>query len=165
MDRAKPQGTANALRSYVYPAGTEVVYTDGTFAAPPAPIGSLSYRTAPAPEDLAIMGAPLLKLYVSAEQKDTDFMVALHDVGPDRKLMYVQRRFLRASHRKLDPERSRPHSPYMQHDRVVDLAPGDVYEIEIPFFPVGYVLRRGHALELSIMAPNAIPLPTGGSRR
>ncbi len=146
----------------MYPAGSEVVYTNDTFAVPPLPIGSLSYRTAPAAEDTVILGAPLLTLHMSAERADTDLMVALHDVSPEGQVLYLQRGFLRASHRAIDPANSQPHELFHPHNRVQELVPGRIYEIQVQIFPVGHVLRKGHSLELSIMAPPTIPLPNWG---
>ena len=39
--------------------------------------------------------------------------------------------WLRASHRRLDPEKSKPWRPYHPHDRAEPLTPGEVYECDV----------------------------------
>jgi predicted acyl esterase len=161
LDQTKPAvPKGNGTRFYLYPAGTEIAATNETFSTPPAPVGSLLYRTRPLPEDLAIIGSPVLTLYASSTQKDTDFMAVLHDVNPQGQVTYVQRGLLRASHRALDAAKSTPHEPIHRHDKTEELLPGQVYEIHFALLPVAHVLRRGHALELAILAPPSIPSPS-----
>jgi uncharacterized protein len=160
--RHKPgAGGESGIRSYVYPAGAEIVDNLG-FAVPPAPIGSLTYRSAPVQKDTMVIGQPLLTLYFSSKQKDTDFMVALHDVSPDGRVEYLQQGFLRASLREIDPKRSTPHNPVHPYDKSQYLILHKVYKVEIQFNPVGCVQRKGHRLELAIMVPPTVPLPHWG---
>jgi predicted acyl esterase len=161
LDKAKPATErGSGPRAYLYPAGTEMLASNETISAPPAPVGSLTYRSRPLPEDLTIMGSPVLTVYASSEHKDTAFMAVLYDVNPKRQVTYVQHGLLRASHRALDPEQSRPHEPIYRHDKAEELNPGQVYEIKLALFPVAYVLRRGHFLELAILAPPSVPSPS-----
>jgi len=149
-------------RTYVFPVGTELVGDNMVFANPPAPLGALAYRTAGLTEDLTLLGSAQLTFYVSSEQPDTDFMVVLHDVGPGGETTFVQRSFLRASHRAIDLARSSAHRVVHPHDRVEELKPGEIYEVKISMTEVGHVFRRGHFLELAIMAPSATPSPDWG---
>jgi putative CocE/NonD family hydrolase len=149
-------------RTYVYPLGTELVGDNASFAVAPSPPGSLRYRSAPHAKDLAILGAPVLTLHMSAETGETDLMAVLHDVGPDGKVTYLQRGFLRASHRRLDPVLSRPLEPRHLHASVERLLPGRVYELTFSLFPLGHVVRAGHVLELLVLAPSGIPSPNWG---
>ncbi len=148
--------------TYVYPMGTELVGNNDMFLIPPAPLGSLVYRTAPFAEDLPVLGSARLVLHVSAEAEDTDFMVVLHDIGPDGETLYLQRAFLRASHRAIDPALSSEHWTHHPHDRSEPLVPGEAYELVISFPEVGHVFRAGHALELAILAPNFTPATDWG---
>jgi predicted acyl esterase len=158
LDKAKPvtQRTTGP-RFYLYPAATELIFTNELFSVSPASVGSLVYRTVPLPEDMAIIGSPVLTLYASSEQKDTDFMADLHDVNPRGEITYVQRGLVRASHRALDAKKSAPHEPVHAHGKVDELVPGQVYEIKFALLPVGHLVRRGHSLELAIMAPPSLP--------
>jgi len=125
-------------------------------------LGRVLYRSEPMAEDTAVLGAPLVTLYASLEEKDTDFMVALHDVDEQKNVTYMQRGFLRASHRAVDAAKSGLHEAYHPSDKVEELKPGQVYEFKIALFAVGQVLRRGHRLELAVMAPPTVPLPHWG---
>ena len=148
--------------TYVYPMGTELVGNNDMFLIPPAPLGSLVYRTAPFAEDLPVLGSARLVLHVSAEAEDTDFMVVLHDIGPDGETLYLQRAFLRASHRAIDPAKSSEYWTHHPHDRSEPLVPGEAYELVISFPEVGHVFRAGHALELAVLAPNFTPATDWG---
>jgi predicted acyl esterase len=162
-----PSQLATGKRSYLYPAATEVPSTNEVFSASPAPLGCLAYRTAPMTDDLTIIGSPVLTLYVSSEAKDTDFMAVLHDVQQDLKQFkahttYIQRGFLRASHRALDAKNSSPHEPIHLHDKAEELTPGKIYEVTFSLAPVAHVVRKGHFLEVALMAPPTIPSPAWG---
>ncbi len=148
--------------TYVYPMGTELVGNNDMFAIPPAPLGSLIYRTAPFEEDVPILGSARLVLHASAQAEDTDFMVVLHDIGPEGETLYLQRAFLRASHRAIDPELSSEHWTHHPHDRSEPLVPGEVYEFVISLPEVGHVFRAGHTAELAILAPSPTPATDWG---
>ena len=51
--------------------------------------------------------------------------------------------WLRASHRALDPDRSKPWQPFHPHDRVEPLEPGVVYELDIEIVPTCIVVPAG----------------------
>ncbi|MDT8369676.1 MAG: CocE/NonD family hydrolase [Longimicrobiales bacterium] len=149
-------------RSYLYPTGTELIGNNEQFEVPPSRRGSLTYRTEPMPEDRTILGLPRLTFHVSSEQSDTDFMVTLKDVDPDGNTLFVQRGYLRASLRAVDPERSTPDQIVQAFDTREELVPGRIHEVTMSLYAVGHVVRRGHRLELSILAPSATPQPRWG---
>lgn len=149
----------DASRSYLFPLGTELVGSNEQFAVPPPPIGSLSYRTAPLAEDLTILGAPQLTFYVSCEQADTDFMFVLKDVDPSGNTLFVQRSVLRGSMRAVDEDASTADEVIQSFAKADPMNPGEVYEIRLSLASVGHVVRSGHRLELSIVAPSTIPSP------
>ena len=77
----------------------------------------------------------MLNLWVSSTSEDMDIFVTLRNIGPDGKdvcevgqhgqpMPCVTKGWLRASHRKLDPEKSLPYRPYHAHDeRLVARSP------------------------------------------
>jgi putative CocE/NonD family hydrolase len=152
----------SGTRSYTFPIGTELAGDAVAFANPPSPLGSLAYRTPVLTEDLTLLGPAQLTFWVSTEQKDTDFMVVLHDVGPEGETTFVQKGFLRASHRAVDTSRSTGYQIFQRHDRVEELTPGTVYEIKLSLIEAGHVFRRGHMVELAVMAPSPVPSPDWG---
>jgi len=58
--------------------------------------------------------------------------------------------WLRASHRKLDPEVSLPHRPYHTHDEVQPLGPGQPAELDIEIWPTCIVVPAGYRIALTI---------------
>jgi hypothetical protein len=76
LHRERPTKEGSGNRSYIFPVGTELVGDNQVFANPPAPLGSLTYRTGALEEDTTVLGSAQLTFYCSAEQRDTDFMVA-----------------------------------------------------------------------------------------
>jgi uncharacterized protein len=145
-------------RSYIYPVSTELVGTQTSFAVRPHPQGTLRYLSAPMTDDMTLLGAPSLTMYLSSEQSDTDLMAVLYDVSPAGETVYLQRGFARASHRSLNANPAASEF-YHDHSRRLPLVPGEVHELVVPFYAVGHVLRRAHRLELAILAPPAIPSP------
>jgi uncharacterized protein len=96
-------------RSYLYPAGTELVGNNQQFALAPYELGTLSYKTEVMTEDMTVLGFPQLDFYFSSEQKDTDFMFTLKDIDANGDTLFLQRAFLRASLRQIDPSKSTPY--------------------------------------------------------
>jgi hypothetical protein len=157
-----PDDHESASGSYVFPSGSEMIGDNGAFSDPPVSWGSLSYRTEPMDHDVTIVGSPQLTLFFSTDQKDTDFMIALHDAGPDGDILFLQRDYLRASMRHTDPARSFPDDQYFTFDHAEPLTPGEVYRIDLSVMPFAHVLRTGHSLELVIMSPPSIATPDWG---
>ena len=152
----------HAPLTYIYPAGTELFGDTTQFALVPNPVGTLNYRSAPVLADLTILGVPQLTFYVSSDQKDTDFLVTLKDIDAEENTLFLQRAYLRASLRALDSARSTPEVAVQAFRTPETLEPGRIYEIRLSLGTIGHVLRRGHRLELSILAPNPIPQPEMG---
>src|SRR5262249_12900061 len=86
----------------------------------------LTFRTAPLLSALEITGPVAAKLWVSASTADADIFAVLRLFDPEgREVTFVGTNdprvpvglgWLRASHRKLDPERTLPSRPWHTHD-------------------------------------------------
>jgi putative CocE/NonD family hydrolase len=151
-----------ASRTYTYPTGTELIGSNAQFSLPVEPEAVLVYRSAPITDDLTILGAPRLTFYTSIEHEDADFVVDLHELYPNGDVHYLQRGFIRASLRAVDSARSRSDAIRHRFDRAEYLVPGRVYEIKMSIPPGGAVIRKGHRLEMTIMAPSPIGQPDWG---
>ena len=102
----------------------------------------------------------MLNLWVSSTSEDADLFVSLRNIGPDCKDVWevcphgnqavLTKGWLRASHRKLDPERSLPYRPYHSHDERWWLKPGEPVECQMEIWPTCIVLAKGHRLRLDI---------------
>jgi putative CocE/NonD family hydrolase len=152
----------NGMRSYLYPTGIELVGNNEQFAVKSRPIGMLSYLSEPMAEDTTILGLPEVTFFAASEQKDTDFMVTLHDVDPDGNTLFLQRAVLRASLRGVDTARSTADQIIHRFDKVEELVPGRIYEFKLSLYALGHVARQGHRLELSILAPSSMFQPDWG---
>jgi hypothetical protein len=92
---------------------------------------------------------------------DTDVQITLTEVRPDGQEVYVARGWLRASHRKLDPQRSTTLAPYQTHQEADSqpLVSGEPTAMRIQLYPFDYVFRKGSSVRLWIDAPTGA---TGG---
>jgi putative CocE/NonD family hydrolase len=91
-------------------------------------VARLRFMTDPLPRDVLIAGPAVLNLFAAIDQDDTNWFVTLKDIGPDVSVRSVRegerdlpddlhereltRGWLKASHRALDPKRSKPWRPW-----------------------------------------------------
>jgi predicted acyl esterase len=148
---------------YLEPAGKTLSDT------PTAEAGTLTYEALgdgvtflapPVDAETEITGPVAAKLFVSSETEDADLFLVLRVFTPDLKEIVFKGSndphtpvgigWLRASHRKLDPEQTLPYRPYHTHDEVQPLTPGEVYELDIEIWPTSIVLPEGYRLGLSV---------------
>jgi predicted acyl esterase len=110
--------------------------------------------------ELEVTGPVAATLFVSSSTKDADLFVTLRAFGADGEEVDFQgaidprtplaQGWLRASHRKLDRDRSTPDRPYHLHDEIQELEPDEVYALEIEIWPTCIVLPAGLRLALTI---------------
>ncbi|MEK6710304.1 MAG: CocE/NonD family hydrolase [Nitrospinota bacterium] len=142
----------------------------GGFSEGPGPSGELRYthlpgtrevklgepklvwRTEPAARPFEVTGPLVLKLTASLDQADTHWFAFLKDEAPDGTLRLLTRGWLKASHRALDPQRSKPWRPWHPHDRVDPLTPGEAAEYLIEIIPTSNCFREGHRMRLELSA-------------
>lgn len=126
-------------------------------ASPPSGTAAV-FTTAPLAATKAIAGTASADLLLSSTAVDTDVEVLLSEVRPDGQEVYVQRGWLRASHRKLDPSRSTAVRPYQTHRRADAqlLTPGKPELLRVELFPMAHVFRKGSRMRLWVEAPAAI---------
>ena len=110
--------------------------------------------------EMEITGPIAAKLYVSSSTRDADLFLIIRVFDPNGDEVVFQgaldpntpiaQGWLRASHRKLDPQKSLPHRPYHTHDEVQPLTPGEVYELEVEIWPTCIVVPPGYRVGLTI---------------
>jgi putative CocE/NonD family hydrolase len=110
---------------------------------------SLNFTSAPLERDTTLLGWPKVTLFAESSAKVATFVVKLSDVAPDGKSALITDGSLNGTRRNSleEPE---------------DLTPGEVYELDIPMQPTGWVLAKGHRLRVSISGsdfPNLWPTP------
>jgi putative CocE/NonD family hydrolase len=127
----------------------------------------VSFETPPMAEDTEITGPVVLNLWVSSTAEDMDIFATIRHIGPDGKdlvevgqqgepLQCVTKGWLRASHRKLDPEKSLPYRPYHAHNERQWLKPGEVVECQVEIWATCMVFRKGYKLRLDISPADGV---------
>jgi uncharacterized protein len=120
-----------------------------------------TFSTPPLARETEITGPSALKLFVSSSTQDADVFAVLRVFAPDGQEVVFQgaldphtpigQGWLRASHRKLDPERTRPYRPYHTHDERKPLTPGAVVELDIEIWPTCIVVPAGYRIALTLL--------------
>ena len=120
----------------------------------------LTFRLPPAKEPLEITGPVAAKLWISSETTDADLILALRLFDPaGKEVTFIGSNdprtpiglgWLRASHRKLDPAKSKPYRPWHTHDEEWPLKPGEAVEVDVEIWPTSIVVPPGYTLALTI---------------
>jgi hypothetical protein len=120
----------------------------------------LTFTTPPLERETEITGPAAAKLFISSSTRDADIFVVLRVFDPQgNEVVFrgaldpntpVGQGWLRASHRKLDPELSTPYRPYHSHDKVQPLRPGQVYELDVEIWPTCIAVPAGYRIALTI---------------
>jgi uncharacterized protein len=143
----------------------------------------VTFSTEPLKEPMEITGPVAAKLFISSSTVNADLFLVLRVFAADGSEVTFQgaqdphtpisQGWLRASHRKLDSERSLPYRPFHAHDEVQPLTPGEPVELDIELSPTCIVVPpsyrvaltiRGHDYEYGgtpVVAPH-VPYPLRG---
>lgn len=107
-----------------------------------------------------ITGPMSAKVFISSSTPDADLFLIVRVFDPEGGEVVFQgaldpstpvaQGWLRASHRKLDPSRSRPYRPYHTHDAVQPLIPGEIYELDVEIWPSSIVVPAGWTVTLTV---------------
>lgn len=166
MDRSEndwPLTRTRWTRLYIDPSRGELAWE----AVPEA--SSVSYRaleepvmflTRPLEADTEITGPVAARLEISSSTTDADLFLVLHVFDPEgREITFsgaqrpgtpVGEGWLRASHRRLDPELTRPWRPYHTHDLPEPLVPGERYALDVEIWPTCIVVPKGFRIGLTV---------------
>lgn len=109
---------------------------------------------------LEITGPVAAKLFVSSPTADADLFLSLRLFDPGGKeVLFIGSNdpqvpiglgWLRASHRKLDQQRSLPYRPFHTHDELQPLTPGTPVELDVEIWPTCIVIPPGYRFGLTI---------------
>ncbi len=124
---------------------------------PPVKAGAVEYTSGPLSSDAVVAGPSALDLWLSSTTTDPDIQVTVTEVRPDGQEVYVQRGWLAASARMLDPARSsvlRPYPTFVQSD-VKPLVPGQPTLLQVPILPFAYAFRKGSRIRVIVDAPTS----------
>ena len=130
----------------------------------------LSFSTGPFKELTEFTGPVVARLWVSTSTTDMDVFAALRVFDPDNKeVTFVGAHehvpmalgWLRASHRKLDHEKSFPWRPFHSHDEIQKLEPNEVYALDVEIWPTSMVFPKGWRLVLTLKGEDFVVAPPG----
>jgi predicted acyl esterase len=120
----------------------------------------IRFTTGAFERDTEFTGPIALRLNVSSSTEDMDIFVTIQAFAPDgsevtfsgasERAVPISQGWLRVSHRKLDPELTRPYRPYHAHDEVQPMTPGEVYPVDVEVWPTSMVFPKGYRMDLLI---------------
>jgi predicted acyl esterase len=120
----------------------------------------LTFSTPPLTTDTEITGPMAAKLFISSSTSDTDLFLIVRVFDPQGKELTfmgstdpntpIANGWLRASHRRLDPARSKPYRPYHPHDRAEPLTPGETYQCDVEIVTSSIVVPAGWRIALTV---------------
>ena len=142
--------------------GHSVKYATSLYRSPDR--ASFRYRF---PSSMELTGSMTLKLWVSSsEGTDLDLFVKLRKFdGKGKEVFFygyngfdrdgVAKGWLRASHRELDPQRSRLGLPWHTHRTQQFVQPGEVIPVEIEVLASSTFFEAGSTLQLDVLGKDA----------
>jgi putative CocE/NonD family hydrolase len=119
-------------------------------ANPPGLPNRLSWQTEAFAAPVELVGPLVLRLNAASTATDADWIVKLQRIDAAGIASDLTQGWLRASHRALDPLRSKPYLPYHPHDRVEPLEPGRPTWFEIAIVPMAQRFEAGERLRLTL---------------
>lgn len=156
--------------------GAEHAAPDGFYQAPLTvtdKVEIIDWSTEPFEQACEMIGTGAAHLFVEIDQPDTNLIMRVWDVAPNRSRQLITTGYLKASHRELD-DRTVEGSPRHPHNRSLPVEPGTVEEYVLRLYPFANTFLPGHRMvvELSnnepladehnaLLPPDAFHLPVG----
>jgi predicted acyl esterase len=126
----------------------------------PARGTGVEFWTEPLTGHLEITGPAAAHVRLASSTTDADLFVTLRVQGPQgREVSLVSAidphgvlgvGWLRASHRELDEQHSRPYRPWHPHTRKLPLTPGEPVDLDIEIWPTSIVIPPGYRLGVTL---------------
>ncbi len=116
---------------------------------------SLTFTSSPFEQEAHLLGWPKVILHASSSAQVATFVAKLSNVAPDGTSALIVDGSLNGTRRE---SLTNP-SP---------MKPGEIYELNVPMWPTGWVLKPGHRLRLAVSSsdfPNLWPTPEGARNR
>jgi predicted acyl esterase len=120
----------------------------------------ITFLTPVVDHDVEITGPVAAKVWLSSETADADIFLALRLYDPSGKeIAFIGSNdprtpiglgWLRASHRKTDPTKSKPYRPWHTHDEDWPLTPNQPVELDVEIWPTCIVIPAGYRLGLNV---------------
>jgi len=118
---------------------------------------ALTYTSEPLSADLEVVGHPIVRLWVTAERGDADFVCVLEEVDAKGGVHYVTEGVLRASHRERS---SAPWKnlglPYQRSYREdPEPLPDEPTELVFDLLPTATTFQEGHRIRVALFCADA----------
>jgi predicted acyl esterase len=120
----------------------------------------VTFTTQPMDHDTEITGPMMAKLFLSSSTTDADLFVIVRVFDPQNKELTfmgstdpntpIANGWLRASHRALDPVKTKPYRPYHPHNKPEPLTPGEVVECDIEIVSSCIVVPKGWRVAFTV---------------
>lgn len=120
----------------------------------------ITFMSAPLDNDTEITGPSAIKFVISSSTPDADLFVIFRVFSPKGDEIVFQgaidphtpigQGWLRASHRKLDQNLSKPWRPYHAHDENQPLSPGEKVHLDIEIWPTSIVVPAGFQIGVTV---------------
>jgi putative CocE/NonD family hydrolase len=101
-------------------------------------------------EETEVLGPAVLKLYAATTGTDIHWIVSLMEIDAEGRQRLLTKGWLKASHRELDVEKSKPWEPLYTHARSEALTPGEIYECNIRVVATGNLFKAGSRIAVKI---------------
>lgn len=119
-----------------------------------------------------ITGPGAVRLNLASSTEDADIFAVLRVFTADlREVVFqgaidphtpIAQGWLRASHRKTDPELSEPYRPYHTHDERQLLNPGESVALDVELWPTSVVIPAGYRIALTLRGRDYEHAASGG---
>ena len=156
---ARTQYTKYYLDCENYGLSTDVPISTGTITYRGMGDG-VTFMTPPLKEEIEFTGYIASKMFISSSTKDADLFLIVRVFGPDMKEVVfwgsnshnipVAMGWQRASHRKEDPAQSTEVRPFLAHDELWPLTPGEVAEMNVEIWPTSMTVPKGYRIALTV---------------
>lgn len=156
---ARTEWTRLYLNPTTYGLSSESIQTEGKIEYEPSGDG-VTFLTQPFGQETEMTGPMAAKLFISSSTTDADLFLTVRLFDPaGNEVLYsgamdprtpISQGWLRASHRKLDRDRSTEYQPYHTHDELQPLTPNKIYELDIEIWPTSIIIPEGYRLGLTI---------------
>ena len=120
----------------------------------------VTFMSPPMQEEIEFTGHALAKMLISSSTTDADLFLVFRVFTPDMEEDLVigasdphtpmGQGWLRASHRKLDPDKTTDYLPWHTHDELWPLTPGEKVEMMVEIHPISIVVPKGYRFALTI---------------
>ena len=120
----------------------------------------VTFLTPPIEEEMEITGPVAARLFISSSTIDADIFLILRVFDPTSREVVFQgaidphtpigQGWLRASHRKINQDRSTEYRPFHSHDAIERLTPGEIYEIDVEILPTCIVVPASYRIALTV---------------